>query len=205
MEQQNGLRPFDLEAAIRGEQIVTRSGKSAKFLLFNFSDRKCEVPLKVRVDGKVLWYCANGRFLEEDEHSCDLFMAPIEKPKDDIPQGYRPFDLEAAKRGEPILWGDDKVPARWVGLTDVNKLTQANNIIEHRRGLAYAHDIQLFMAPKPKRKLWVNVYGWRDGRHCANLYGNEARAKKDATTLAFGQMALAVAIPIEVEDWESDK
>ena len=55
----------------------------------------------------------------------------------------RPFDLEAAKRGEPILWIDN--PVRWIALSD--QAGDARNIVEHAQGLSYVRDKELRMAP----------------------------------------------------------
>lgn len=215
MEQQNGLRPFDLEAAKRGEPLVTRDGRKAKFVSFEFYDAGTCNAMRAEVEGDPIAYYRDGRFLRSDEHPMDLFMAPIEKPKDDIPQGCRPFDLEAAKRGEPLVTRDGR-PAFFIAhdlgaheryrlLVRLGSGRCAISLRENGRVSNIDSPADLFMAPKPKRKLWVNVYGWSDGRYFATSYGNEERAKKDATVLAFGQTALAVAIPIEVEDWETGK
>lgn len=55
----------------------------------------------------------------------------------------RPFDLEAAKRGEGVLW--NKHPVRWVDLAEAprNQLS----IVEHGCGLSYATKDELCMAP----------------------------------------------------------
>ena len=55
----------------------------------------------------------------------------------------RPFDLEAAKRGESILWIDS--PVRWVALSA--QASDACNIVEHAQGLSYVRDKELRMAP----------------------------------------------------------
>ena len=66
-----------------------------------------------------------------------------------------PFDLEAAKAGAQVLWGDD--PVRWVGRGNEKSSIQAFNIIEHSHGLAYAPDKDLFMAPKTPKIRYLNI------------------------------------------------
>lgn len=93
----------------------------------------------------------------------------------------RPFDLEAAKRGEHVMWGGELV--RWVGLSEgVNP--RFPNIIEHEGGLSYASDKELSMAPKPKRTVWANTY-YHDTKESA---------------LMRGKWAALVAVPVEIEE-----
>lgn len=69
-------KPFDLEAAKRGEPLITRDGKSAKFI--------AHVPEAV-VDARIVslcedqvprLYCEGGRYDLYRETVFDLFMAP---------------------------------------------------------------------------------------------------------------------------------
>lgn len=98
-----------------------------------------------------------------------------------------PFDLEAAKAGAQVLWGDD--PVRWVGRGNDKSSIQAFNIIEHSEGLAYAPDKDLFMAPKPRRTVWVNLYR----EHSSAYYESAEEARNSALP-----DAIARAVPIEV-------
>jgi hypothetical protein len=102
-----------------------------------------------------------------------------------------PFDLEAAKAGAQVLWGDD--PVRWVGRGNEKSSIQAFNIIEHSEGLAYAPDKVLFMAPKNKKKFWANLY--RDGSYC--MFGSIEDAE-DAAKQWPKSTHEAIAVEIEV-------
>jgi len=69
------MKPFDLEAAKRGEPIVTRDGREAKFIAYVPEvDKDMRVIFRV---GKELWSVPdNGKIREEGKGHVDLFMAP---------------------------------------------------------------------------------------------------------------------------------
>ena len=78
----------------------------------------------------------------------------------------KPFDLEAAKQGEPIVCRDG-TPAKFIAhVPDANDARQIivliNNFIftHFENGKKYPDDSDrdLFMAPKT-RTVWVNLYG----------------------------------------------
>lgn len=73
----SNLKPFDLERALAGDPVVTRSGRSVTQLhLFNI---ETHYPLHAVVDGVciVLSFTKGGRHEKmADEHVHDLFMAP---------------------------------------------------------------------------------------------------------------------------------
>lgn len=104
-----------------------------------------------------------------------------------LPAARIPFDLDAAKVGAQVLWGDD--PVRWIGRGNEKSLIQAFNIIEHSHGLAYAPDKDLFMAPNPRRTVWVNLY--KNQSSCYYESPEEARER----ALDF---AIARAVPIVI-------
>jgi len=98
----------------------------------------------------------------------------------------KPFDLEAAKRGEPIVCRDG-TPATFIA--HVPEAREINRALVLRNGLVYSlfesgkyfesdyYESDLFMAPK-MRTLWVNLYK-EQGRCCyydteeeANMYGS---------------------------------
>lgn len=116
-------------------------------------------------------------------------MGAIPQPKPEP----APFDLEAAKAGAPVLWGT--TPARWVGTTDANKISSARNIIETAHGLAYATDADLFMAPKPKRTVYINANADGSG----GVYPNEAAARKRAAERFSLPPYKAIAVPVEID------
>ena len=69
------MKPFNLEAAKRGEPIVTRTGVSVQFIAYvpeaRHSERiviLCSYGVRVR--------CESGKTMEGIENNGDLFMAP---------------------------------------------------------------------------------------------------------------------------------
>lgn len=66
-------QPFDLEAAKRGEPLVTRDGRSARFIE-TFGTPA--VSLSAELGGVTQWFYVNGRFKSHHDHPLDLFMAP---------------------------------------------------------------------------------------------------------------------------------
>lgn len=113
----------------------------------------------------------------------------------------RPFDLEAAKAGAPMVTRDGR-KARF--LAHVPEAVQSAQIIAMIEGSAvpcYFHENgkfinrfddrrDLFMAPKPKRTVWVNFYPG----FAASYFGGEAIAKKGAE-----HDCIAVAVPVEID------
>lgn len=71
------MNPFNLEAAKRGDRIITRNGQEAKFI--------AHVP-EARSDHRVIaligtsdvpgGYCENGMYVPHHSNDADLFMAP---------------------------------------------------------------------------------------------------------------------------------
>lgn len=68
------MKPFDLEAAMRGEPLVTRDGRKAKFVAY-VQQSKGEKVIAL-IDGDVFMFFENGCYCREGEDSDDLFMAP---------------------------------------------------------------------------------------------------------------------------------
>lgn len=71
------MKPFDLEAAKAGAPIVTRDGRSAKFIAHVAEARPSERVL-VLINGGVLTRFENGKYASSQAHVSDndLFMAP---------------------------------------------------------------------------------------------------------------------------------
>lgn len=69
------MKPFDLEAAMRGDPVVTRNGRSYKFGAYN-SDANTNQRLIGWVDRVCVSYPESGVYIEGDETQLDLFMAP---------------------------------------------------------------------------------------------------------------------------------
>lgn len=79
-ENTRNLKPFDLEAAKRGDPVVTRDGHAARIICF---DRKGDCPivfLLTSYDGSTEWlYTADKQGRVEDLPNKNLFMAPKKK------------------------------------------------------------------------------------------------------------------------------
>lgn len=70
------MKPFDLEAAKRGEPIVTRDGREAKFIA-HVPEAKDSLKLIIRVGSEVFGTRNNGAYGNGNrENAFDLFMAP---------------------------------------------------------------------------------------------------------------------------------
>jgi hypothetical protein len=113
----------------------------------------------------------------------------------------KPFDLEAAKRGEPIVCRNG-TPAKFIAhvpeANDGRRLIVliSNFIFTHfENGREYPSDTDrdLFMAPK-KRTVWVNLY--ENG--LANFHGTEEYADQSASKHhdRIGKRAY----PVEIEE-----
>lgn len=116
----------------------------------------------------------------------------------------QPFDLEAAKAGAPLVTRDGR-KARFVAhVPEAHARYRVLAMIDggsaafafHENGAYYSnleYEVDLFMAPKPKRTVWVNIYGNR----VAAFFDTEKEAREvfDYAPCA----ALAVAVPVEVE------
>lgn len=103
-------RPFDLEAAKRGECLVTRAGRNARFIA-HVPDAAEDLRIVYMVEG-----CACPKFAHEDGlqffegwSDDDLFMAP--KPKRTVYVNlYREED--AHKGFITVTWFEDAIAAR---------------------------------------------------------------------------------------------
>lgn len=117
-----------------------------------------------------------------------------------------PFDLEAAKAGAPLVTRDGR-KARFLAHVPEAKEYPIAAYIEGSESLhtfktngAFGKGItdgenrrDLFMAPKPKRTVWVNIYG---NRHAA-IFDSEKEAREVYNYAR--SAALAVAVPVEIE------
>ena len=110
----------------------------------------------------------------------------------------KPFDLEAAKRGEPICnrRGDPLTFIAYVpdAKEGTNLITLANDgeiFLNYKDGL-YIGDgdsaFDIFMAPK-KRTVWVNLYNGQDGQIRGFAYESQAVADECAADTRIGGIA----------------
>jgi hypothetical protein len=72
------MKPFNLEAALRGEPVVTRDGRLVKIAGYNPNAFDNATVLGWVGREYSCWY-SNGTYLQNAGHKLDLFMAP--KPK----------------------------------------------------------------------------------------------------------------------------
>ncbi|HDR9003039.1 TPA: hypothetical protein QDA99_006598 [Burkholderia vietnamiensis] len=71
------MKPFDLEAAKRGEPIVTRDGRSVVFVAHDPSFTETHrVIVRVEGTGSPRCYLESGAYYKGDTNDLDLFMAP---------------------------------------------------------------------------------------------------------------------------------
>ena len=109
----------------------------------------------------------------------------------------KPFDLDAAKCGDPIIVAmDDARNYCYIGQTKAGMV-----VIEAPTGVVYVRNgSDLFMAPK-KRTVWVNLYNTVDGRISAGselMHDTEARA--NAACSGSKSRIGGKAWPLEIED-----
>lgn len=71
------MKPFDLEAATRGEPIITRGGEQAVFLLHVPEARACD-RVVYRVNDMVFTADTNGVFNAREDTRLDLFIGDAE-------------------------------------------------------------------------------------------------------------------------------
>jgi len=69
------MKPFDLEAAQRGDKLITRAGEEAEFIAYVPKAGKYYQVLALS-GSMPKTYDTEGRFLEGAESTYDLFMAP---------------------------------------------------------------------------------------------------------------------------------
>lgn len=69
------MKPFDLEAAKRGEPIVTLDGSPVKFIA-HVPEANIYSRLVVMLNGGIESYCVDGSYRPSCKSTCDLFMAP---------------------------------------------------------------------------------------------------------------------------------
>lgn len=117
-----------------------------------------------------------------------------------------PFNLEAAMRGEPLITRDGrrmkfvayvpeakeyKVIAFLHGRDEADKFTVDGRYYAGLTSNDSCRD--LFMAPKPKRTVWLN---FNEKNNTAIWYTSEALAKASADI-----QAVAVAVPVQIDLW----
>ena len=67
------MKPFDLEAALRGEAVITRDGREVTELYY-FKTNHSTAKLAVVIDGAIRWYDDLGKSRILGHEHFDLFM-----------------------------------------------------------------------------------------------------------------------------------
>jgi hypothetical protein len=69
------MKPFNLEAAKAGKKLITRDGGDARFIA-HLPDAQDGHRIAALANGEVVGMYENGRFLDDEDSTYDLFMAP---------------------------------------------------------------------------------------------------------------------------------
>lgn len=122
------MKPFDLEAAMRGEPIVTRDGREAKFVAY-VPEADVGHRLIVFIEGAqcVTSLYKTGTYLDPSVSDLDLFMAPPpmlsinghdfpEPVREPLKEGqeYWRVDLTLHDAVVGYKWGGDECEFRWL-------------------------------------------------------------------------------------------
>lgn len=70
------LKPFDLEAALNGAEVVTRSGKQVSELVYLKTIRNSPYKVVASIDGDLETYSDQGAYNSDTSSELDLFMKP---------------------------------------------------------------------------------------------------------------------------------
>jgi hypothetical protein len=69
------MKPFNLEAAKRGEPIITRNGGMVTEF-HHFKTEGSKKPCIAIIDGMPHWFGKDGVWIDDEDSAEDLFMAP---------------------------------------------------------------------------------------------------------------------------------
>lgn len=72
------MKPFNLEAALKGAKVVTRDGREVSEI-YHFKTDSEGYPVVAVVEGTRRSYTTDGKFAYCSKEGLDLFMAPIKK------------------------------------------------------------------------------------------------------------------------------
>lgn len=116
----------------------------------------------------------------------------------------KPFDLEAAKRGEPIQTREG-TPVKFIA--HVPEADQSRRVVVLIGGEIVCFDgngshagvfeteLDLFMAPR-KRTVWINLYRNSEGRYASHTYSKKEFADENGGLARIGGRAW----PFEIEE-----
>ena len=73
------MKPFDLQAALKGVAVVTKGGRNVKDIAY-FPSSRGSFKVKGVVDGEILSWTVEGSYYKQREHVFnDLIMAPVKR------------------------------------------------------------------------------------------------------------------------------
>lgn len=119
------MKPFDLEAAKRGEPVCTRDGRPARIVCWDRAGNP-DYPLVILVlndmgNEEAHLMSENGSFyFNADLSPFDLFMAPKPKRKKMVPECWIHKSKEYAAFSKPEYWIEDwhHIPAHEVEIEE---------------------------------------------------------------------------------------
>ena len=126
------------------------------------------------------------------------------------PSDPEPFDLARAMAGEPIVARDGR-KARFVAhvpeaeerpvVAFINGGSMATNFRESGRlNSDYDSNLDILMAPKPKRTVWVNVWPRSDGSFGVTCPAYETKEMAERRASECGNLIhIVIAHPIEID------
>ena len=142
------MKPFDLEAAMRGEPLVTRDGRDAKFVAY-VPEAGVSQRLVVLIEADIVAFYKTGAFLDISESGIDLFMAP--PPMRSI-NGYEyPEPVREPLEQEQEYWEVDltcvglALHYRWAN-TSMDRAMLKRGVIHLTKKAAEAHARALILA-----------------------------------------------------------
>lgn len=138
-------------------------------------------------------------FLEKEMKKYAIEAVKLNSRQPQSATEHQPFDLEAAKRGEPLVTRDGR-KAKFVAYVPEAEDYPVISIVEggttcsmSRNDGGYykneKHPEDLFMAPKPMRTVYVNFYRGPT----ADVYTTERNARTDV-----GSWPIAIAVPVQI-------
>ena len=180
------MTPFNLEAALKGAEVVTRAGRPAR--LISYEPALDPLFRLVWADSTSVW-CTDehGRYIEGS--GGDVFMdVTRESP-------MTPFDLEAALKGTEVATRAGR-PARLISyepdLDPWFRLVWTNNTDvwctdKHGRCGEGISDNDMFMCFH-KKVVWLNLYQqpWQNG-YSVISHATESEADMNATAERIGR------------------
>ena len=142
------MKPFDLEAAKRGEPIVTRDGRKAKFVAY--VPEAANEMIVCLIGGDIFLFQKNGAFVHSQfQDQTDLFMAP--PPMRSI-NGYEyPEPVREPLEVGQSYWVVDPyakltvTSMKWIGGSEDMRLSQ-RSLIHLTREAAEAHARAIILA-----------------------------------------------------------